>query len=565
MPDEKRIAVIGSGFWGKNLVRNYQQLGVLRTVCDNDVSHLAGLDQQCPGVTLTGDYDSVLADPGVAGVVIALPAALHYEFGRRALLASKDIYVEKPLALDLRHARDLITLAQERQRILMVGHVLHYHPAFIELKRMAQTGELGRLQYIYSNRLSLGKIRREESSLWSFAPHDISMILSLTSEMPDDVVAHGGSYLHSTIADVTMTHLSFPGGVRGHIFVSWLHPFKEQKLVIVADDRMAVFEDTQPWERKIALYPHSIKWQMGMPIPERAEAVYVPVPPQEPLTAECRHFLECIDSRKAPLTDGQEGYRVLEVLDRAQRSLERGSRATTTAAAQAAPPTPTERKPYFVHDTARVDELARIGAGTQIWHFSHVLDGARVGAGCVLGQNVSIGNDVVIGDNVKIQNNVSVYTGTTIEDDVFLGPSCVLTNVTNPRAQVNRRKLYEETLIRRGATVGANATIVCGVTLGRYAFIAAGAVVTRSVPDYALVAGNPARPVGWMSRHGHRLQRADPAGVMVCPESGLRYRETAPEVLRCLDLDEDAPLPERLRTGQISYDELKARSTRSGT
>jgi UDP-2-acetamido-3-amino-2,3-dideoxy-glucuronate N-acetyltransferase len=208
---------------------------------------------------------------------------------------------------------------------------------------------------------------------------------------------------------------------------------------------------------------------------------------------------------------------------------------------------------YFVHDSACIDHNVTIGEGTKIWHFSHVQSGARIGSRCVLGQNVNIGSDVVIGDGVKIQNNVSVYTGTLVEDFVFLGPSCVLTNVTNPRSEVNRHALYERTLLRRGCTIGANATVVCGITIGRYAFIAAGAVVTRDVPDYGLMIGVPCRQAGWMSRHGLPLTEPDQGGVYTCPESGLRYSETSPGVLRCLDLDEDAPLPEELRVGRGNY------------
>ena len=219
-------------------------------------------------------------------------------------------------------------------------------------------------------------------------------------------------------------------------------------------------------------------------------------------------------------------------------------------------PSTTNHQPptaFFKHDSAYVDEGAQIGAGTKIWHFSHIMKGAMIGERCVFGQNVNVDGGVAIGNNVKVQNNVSIYTGATIEDDVFLGPSCVLTNVTNPRSQVNRHSLYEKTLIRRGATVGANATIVCGTTLGRYCFVAAGAVVTKDVPDYGLVMGNPARQKGWMSRHGHVLKNPDPAGVMVCPESGFRYRLEA-GAIRCLDLDEECPLPEQLAQGIQGYD-----------
>ena len=214
-------------------------------------------------------------------------------------------------------------------------------------------------------------------------------------------------------------------------------------------------------------------------------------------------------------------------------------------------------KPYFVHESAYVDEPVEIGEGTKIWHFAHVMKNAKIGRKCILGQNVMVANDVVIGNNVKVQNNVAIYTGTIVEDDVFLGPSCVLTNVTNPRSQVLRHSLYEKTVFRRGVTVGANATIVCGTTIGRYAFIAAGAVVAADVPDYALMAGVPARQMGWMSRHGHRLANPDAEGVMVCPESGYRYKEVEPGVLRCLDLDEEAPLPPELSVGEKTYDEFK--------
>jgi UDP-2-acetamido-3-amino-2,3-dideoxy-glucuronate N-acetyltransferase len=204
--------------------------------------------------------------------------------------------------------------------------------------------------------------------------------------------------------------------------------------------------------------------------------------------------------------------------------------------------TNSEHPEYFSHESAYVDDGAIVGSGTKIWHFCHVMSGATLGEGCILGQNVNIAGGVIIGSNVKIQNNVSVYTGTEIESDVFLGPSCVLTNVTNPRSQIVRHSLYEKTLIRRGATIGANATIVCGVTVGQYAFVAAGAVVTRDIPDYGLVMGNPAIQHGWMSRHGHRLLDPDASGIYRCPEGGLRYRESSPGVLQCLDLDEASPL-----------------------
>ncbi len=218
-------------------------------------------------------------------------------------------------------------------------------------------------------------------------------------------------------------------------------------------------------------------------------------------------------------------------------------------------------KDVTIHESACIDPPVTIGSGTKVWHFCHISSGAVIGESCVFGQNVFIANNVKIGSRVKVQNNVSIYTGCELEDEVFLGPSCVLTNVTNPRSQVNRHSLYEKTLFKRGSTIGANATIVCGITIGRYAFIGAGSVVTKDVPDYALMLGSPAKQKGWMSRHGHRLVNMDEEGVLTCPESGLRYRLSyiaGREQLRCLDLDEDVPLPEGLDYGIKTYDEFKS-------
>ena len=208
-----------------------------------------------------------------------------------------------------------------------------------------------------------------------------------------------------------------------------------------------------------------------------------------------------------------------------------------------------------IHPSSIVDDGATIGQGTAIWHFSHICSGAVIGSNCSIGQNVLVADNATLGNGVKIQNNVAIYGGVTVEDDVFLGPSCVLTNVTNPRSQVSRKTLYEKTLIRRGTTIGANATIVCGITLGRYCFVGAGAVVTKDVPDYGLVLGNPGKLSGFMSRHGHKL-RFDENNQAICPESNYRYQWAGEEV-KCLDLDEDKPLPDELSVGSKSYVEFK--------
>lgn len=544
----KNIAVIGMGTWGKNLVRNFYELGALKVICDRVSDYEEIVKQKYPNALFNSDYQSVLSDPEICAVALATPAATHYSLVKRALEANRDVFVEKPLSLAVSEGEELVKLANDRKRILMVGHILRYHPAVLELGKLVREGRLGRIQYIYSNRLNIGKIRTEENILWSFAPHDISVIIALLDEEPDTVMCQGAEYLHRAVVDVTVSQLTFPSGVHAHIFVSWLHPFKEQRLVIIGSEKMAVFDDTAA--DKLLLYPHRVEWKNRVPTAVKAEAEKIPLPEGEPLRNECQHFLDCIAKRSQPLTNGDEGLRVLRILNACQEALEKGGQKLALR------PDGAQTK-YFVHPTAVVDEGAEIGAGTKIWHFSHVMKGAKIGEHCIFGQNVNVDGGTVIGNNVKVQNNVSIYTGVVIEDDVFLGPSCVLTNVSNPRSQVLRHSLYEKTILKRGCSIGANATIVCGVHIGRYAFIGAGAVVTRDVPDYALMVGNPARQKGWMSRHGHRLNKADAERIMVCPESHYRYKETSSGVLRCLDLDEDCALPPELSKGTKSYGEFK--------
>lgn len=542
------LALIGAGYWGKNLARNFHALGALHTLCDRSAEIMASYGADYAAVKKTSSFDKVLEDPTVTKVAIAAPAALHYSLAKSALLAGKDVYVEKPLCLDIGEAEELAALAEKGGHILMVGHLLQYHPCVAELQRLVASGELGRLQYITSNRLNLGKIRQEENALWSFAPHDISVLLSLVGgQMPAQVRCTGESYLTPRVADTTLTSFRFADGVRAHIYVSWLNPFKEQKLTVVGSQGMVVFDDTKPWKEKLVMHRDYLNWSEDrVPTPKKAEGVLLAVPEQEPLREECRHFIDCCLTRTVPRTDGREGLRVLQVLKAAQASLDKDGEAANPSMCNGA-----TSYEYYAHPTAIIDPNATVGARTKVWHFSHVMGGAEVGEGCNLGQNVVVSPGVKLGRNVKVQNNVSIYTGATIEDDVFLGPSCVLTNVSNPRSQLNRRSLYEKTVIRRGATVGANATIVCGIELGRYCFIGAGAVVTKSVPDYALMLGAPAVQKGWMSRHGQRLKRE--GDYWVCPESKLRYLETPEKTLKCVDLDEHADLPPELTKSVLPY------------
>lgn len=519
-----RVAVAGCGQWGQNIVRSFHELGALAAVCDGDPAVVSDIGARYAVPALA--WADLLAANDIGAVAIATPASLHAALSRAALTAGKDVLVEKPLALTTADAEDLCRVAEETGRVLMVGHLLQYHPAFLKLHELVRGGTVGRLQYIYSNRLNLGRFRREENILWSFAPHDISMILALCGSEPQTVTAVGANYLHKQVADVTLTHLAFASGEQAHVFVSWLHPVKEQKLVVVAERGMLTFDDGQPWPRKLLHYPHRVEWRDNKPVPEKAEARSIPLEAQEPLRMECQHFLDCIAGRQRPRTDGREGLRVLGVLHRAERSLARGSSAPRPAwRAGERANDEGEADVRFpgvrIHESAYVDDGAEIGEGTRIWHFTHVLAGTRIGRDCVLGQNVAAGPGVIIGDRCKIQNNVSLYKGVSLEDGVFCGPSCVFTNVMTPRAEIERKDCFKPTHVGRGATIGANATILCGVTIGEYALVAAGAVVTSGVPAHALVAGVPARRIGWVSHAGERL-----GPDLICPREGRRYRQS---------------------------------------
>jgi predicted dehydrogenase len=311
------LAVIGCGYWGKNLVRNFNQLGVLAMVCDTTPAGRALAADLAPQVDIVSTIDPVLSSE-VDGVVIATPAETHYELSKLALEAGKDVFVEKPLALTFEQGAHLVRLADVYKRILMVGHVLEYHPAIVRLEELVWRGALGKVRYIYSNRLSLGKVRREENILWSFAPHDVAVILRLMGDTPFQVVACGGSYLQPNIADVTVTNLLFDNGVRAHIHVSWLHPFKEQRLVVIGSRKMVSFDDVA---KRLVLYDQRVEVKAGEPVPVRGNGEEIVFASDEPLRRECQAFIEAITTRRPPITDGYSGLRVLKVLQAAQRSL----------------------------------------------------------------------------------------------------------------------------------------------------------------------------------------------------------------------------------------------------
>ncbi|MDJ0927443.1 MAG: Gfo/Idh/MocA family oxidoreductase [Gammaproteobacteria bacterium] len=322
------VAVVGVGGWGKNLARNYFQIPEcnLKYICDLDETRLSQLQSQLPGTQLSRDFDSVLADPEIQAVVIATPAPTHYSLCKAALMAGKDVYVEKPIVLEVHHGEELIRMAEERDRILMVGHLLEYHPIIVKLRELIDSGELGDIYYIYNQRVNLGTVREDENAMWNFAPHDVSSILYLLDREPTDVTARGQSYLRDGVEDVVFMSMNFSGESMAHVHVSWLDPHKIRKITIVGSKKMAVFDDLESNE-KLRIYDKGAAQNTDYDtfaeyVTLRFGDVTIPyVKVGEPLRIECEHFLNCVRTRSRPLSDGHDGLRVLKVLDAAQRSL----------------------------------------------------------------------------------------------------------------------------------------------------------------------------------------------------------------------------------------------------
>jgi predicted dehydrogenase len=317
-----QIALVGCGYWGKNLCRNFYGLGALAAVVDSTENGHATARSIAPDVRIASSFEDVLGDEKIQGVALATPAETHAELALKAMRAGKDVFVEKPMALSLDDAEDMKREAKVTEQILMVGHLLEYHPAVLKLREMIELGQLGKINYIYSNRLNFGKVRTEENALWSFAPHDVAVILRLIGLSPVEVSSCGGSYLTRGIADTTMSNLRFSDESRAHIFVSWLHPFKEQRLVVVGDKKMAIFNDVAPLGEKLQLYPQNVEFEGSIPLLKKEDAEFVEHANTEPLREECSHFLDCIQSRQQPLTNAQSGIGVLKVLHACQQSIE---------------------------------------------------------------------------------------------------------------------------------------------------------------------------------------------------------------------------------------------------
>lgn len=507
----RRICVVGAGQWGQNHVKTLDRLNALAGIVESDAERAQTLKGRYPDIPVYPTIKDSL-NHQFDGYTLATPAATHFRLAQLLIAAGKPLLVEKPLALTAADARKLKLQAEAAGVPLMVGHVMLFHPAIQKIKTLLDAGKIGRLQYIYSNRLNLGTVRKEENILWSFAPHDVSIFQFLIGGKPIEVISRGGAFLQPGVDDTTMTIVRYPGNVAGHIFVSWLHPFKEHRMVLIGSKGMLSFEDSLE-NKPLFYYEKGIDWIQGEPIKHDGPTEQIEYPEEFPLTRELAYFMDHLDQPKFEIAGPDNAVEVLEILELASAEIKADEKGSI----------PAPKSDFFVHETARVDQPCRIGKGTKIWHYSHIQSGARIGEGCSLGQNVNVANNVVIGNQVKIQNNVSVYEGVELEDYVFCGPSMVFTNVLRPRSEFPQRgsEFYTRTLVKKSVSIGANATIVCGTTIGEYAFIGAGAVVTRDVPAFALVVGNPGKIIGWVDKQGNKL-KFNQDGISACGKYKLQ-------------------------------------------
>ena len=496
--------IIGAGRWGKNHIRTANELGVLAGIIESNPKAQAQLSADYPNVAIHSSLDDAGAlDYDAYSVVV--PAEHHYSVAKTLIKHNKHVLIEKPITTNSKESNELVALAKQNNVVVCVGHLLLFHNAFLTMKALIDQGKIGKVQYMYSNRLNLGTVRTEENSLWSFAPHDISLFQYFTGSYPEKVTSTGGAFVQPHIHDTTMTVLEYPNNVKGHIYVSWLHPFKEHRFVIVGSKGMLMYEDSSD-DKSLLFYEKGIDFVNGEPIKRDGPTELIEYDKAPPLKEEIAHFIDCIQTNQpTSRISAAAGSDVLEILELAQQSLETGQAVTSGSNENCQ--TSQAKKDYYVHDTAVVDAPCTIGENTKVWHYSHIQKNARIGKHCILGQNVNVACNVTVGDYAKIQNNVSLYEGVELGDYVFCGPSMVFTNIKNPRCKYPQAesKFYIKTLVKDGVTFGANCTIVCGITVGRFAFIGAGAVVTKDVPDFAIIVGNPGTIVGWMSEGGVRL------------------------------------------------------------
>jgi UDP-2-acetamido-3-amino-2,3-dideoxy-glucuronate N-acetyltransferase len=425
------IAVVGAGRWGKNHIKTLSEIGHLGGIIETDSTKKKEFQKLYPDVPFYNTVQETL-DSDFNGYVVATPAPTHFEVTRFLIENNKNVLVEKPIALKSEHAKILVDMAEQNNVKLMVGHVLLYHPAIRKIKEMLTDGAIGKLQYMYSNRLNLGTVRTEENILWSFAPHDVSIFQYFVGQMPSSSISEGGTFLQPGVHDSTVTILHYPDNVVAHIFVSWLHPFKEHRLVVIGSKGMISFEDSSA-KKELLFYEKGIDWIKGEPIMRDGAIKKIKYDHKMPLTEELLHFVDCIDNSKTPLTDARLGMDVLTILEKAQKSLTK-QRVDSSVARK--------EKNYFIHETAGIGDNVKIGKGTKVWHNSQIQSGAVIGEDCVIGHNCFVGSKAKLGKGVKLESNIDVWDLVTLEDYVFVGPSAVFTNDINPRAGIQNQNIH---------------------------------------------------------------------------------------------------------------------------
>lgn len=494
------MGVLGGGAWGSNLIKQFNNCGVLHTICDINQEAIKRYNFEYPHVRTTNKWQNILDNKKITMVCIALPADMHYQFAKEALLADKDTYVEKPITLDVREAEELVQLAKEKNKILMVGHLLHYHPCIEKIKEIIGSGEIGKIKNIVSNRLNLGKFRVQENVLWSFAPHDISVILSLCGDkLPDSVSCNGHSHITQGVHDITNSILKYDDqDIYVNINVNWLNPYKEQCMSIVCEKGLIVFNDVLK-EGKLRLYKNYIEWTGSTkptPNPMKSEGQIIDIDMSEsPLYRECLHFIDSCRTRHTPITDGHEGVRVLQVLQGLQDSLVKSGQNIKLIHADVKPN-------YFIHESAIVDEPNRLSDNVKVWHFSHVCANAEIGESSMIAQGCFIASNSSIGRFCKIQNMVSIWNGVHIKDYVFIGSQTCFTNDRLPLAEFPKHGEYLDTIVENNVSIGTNCSIMCGIRIGHHAFIGCGSTVLKNVPPYAVMVGQPCRQIGTINEAG---------------------------------------------------------------
>ncbi|KAI0559666.1 Oxidoreductase [Gracilaria domingensis] len=542
------LIIVGAGKWGSNIIATATALKLSIAVVDSNSEALAVA--RCnpripPSCQFFSSLDAALHALPTAAVVVATPPSTHFAVAKHAIAVGRHVLVEKPLCDTLQDAQQLVDLARSQNVTLMVDHLLHYSVHHRRMLCLIESGLIGKVTRVRMGRSNFGTVRSEENVLWSFTPHDVSILLAICgANTPTAVSCTGHKIVSTHVEDSVCLQVRFRDGIHAQIDANWMHPFKERRTIVYGSKGCLVLNEAMPDAtlKKIQAFNWSAKRKLdgtGVRI-EKSEADILEylkdqsieavceleqMETKQPLQVVLEHFLESIKEQTAPRTDGNEGVRVLRILSAASESLLKNGKSIPLPSVSPS----LQSFKSFVHPTAVVDHGAVLGKGTKVWHFSHIMPGAVLSEQCNIGQNVYIGGKAKLGKNVKVQNNVSIYDNVRIEDDVFLGPSCVLTNVKNPRSHVSRKHEYMSTIIKKGATVGANATIVCGVTLGEFSFVGAGAVVTKDIPPHAMVYGNPAVVKGWMSTTGTKLKLKDYSvtherqSVFICPETKELY------------------------------------------